>query len=95
MEKPSIELSNMIAEVGDQIRKADTFAKENDRAVMEFIECELEIAFEISAESGGQLKVLAVQLEGAKKQNNTHRITLKYKALELPDGSSYQGGGGE
>jgi hypothetical protein len=81
-----IPLSDLIAQITAEIRKAHDFATETERAIMQFEECEFEFAVEAEKSAEGRIHVWIINLGGGGRTTNSNRVRIKYSKLagELP-----------
>ena len=85
-EKKRLPLSEMVNHVSEEILKADEVARARPgKKVMRFIECEVEVAFELELEVGGKVKLWAVELGTKGAQTTTHTLKVKYQAISDAD----------
>lgn len=89
--KKRLDLATLIGHAGDEIRKAHTNAVNEGDAVMQFMECEIEVGFDVELEVGGKVNFWAVELGTSGTQTATNKIVLKYQALPGSDGEGYVG----
>jgi hypothetical protein len=76
-----IEFSELLNKIGDEIRAANKRAVDEDDAVMEFVECEVEIAFSVEQEANGGIKLYIFELGAGETSVVTNTIKLKYQSL--------------
>jgi len=82
-EKKRLPLSEMINYVADEIKKANESARAKPgQKVMKFVECEVEVAFELELEVGGKVNLWAVELGTKGVQTATHTLKVKYQAID-------------
>jgi hypothetical protein len=81
MSKKRLDLATLIGHAGDEIRKAHEIATNQDDAVMQFKECEIEVGFEVELDVGGKVNFWAVEIGATGTQTATNKITLRYEAL--------------
>jgi hypothetical protein len=81
MHEKKLALSTLARHVADELRGANSRAANDGNAIMQFIECEIEVGFEVELEASGHVNIWAVQLgaDGSQKTSNTVRV--KYQAL--------------
>ena len=76
-----IPLSDVLAHVAAEIRQAHAKATAEDRAVMKFQECEIELAVDIENSASGGLQVWVINLGGGVKRTDSNTVKVKYTAL--------------
>jgi Trypsin-co-occurring domain 2 len=101
-----VELADLLDYVATQLSTAADRAKERPTAVMEFLECELDMAIQIEANAKAGIRVWVVELGGGIKRSDTNTIKLKFRGLPVSDdpvdlelpaqgrAPTYGGGGG-
>lgn len=91
MKKKRLDLATLIGHAGDEIRTAHEIAKKENDAVMQFMDCEIEVGFDVELEVGGQVNFWAVEVGTSGAQTVTNKITLRYQALPPKDGGGFVG----
>jgi len=89
MEKKRLDLATLIGHAGDEIRKAHEIAKKENDAVMQFMDCEIEVGFDVELEVDGKVHLWAVEIGASGAQTATNKITLRYQALPPEDGGGF------
>lgn len=77
----AISLSELVQQTADELRKVKHQAPK-DGAVLEFKECELELAVTFSGEGGAGLKFWIVSTEAKVSAEQVSKIKLSFSAVE-------------
>ncbi len=80
-EKKRLPLAELINLVGDEIIKANAYASGRKEDVLVFVECEVEVSFEVESEANGKVSVFAVEIGARGNQTTAHRLKVKYEAF--------------
>jgi len=73
-----IPLSDVVAHVTEELRKAHARSVAQGNAVMQFEECELEFAVEAEKSANGGIKVWLLNLGGGAKKTDSNTVKIKY-----------------
>ena len=73
-------LSEVLANITDELIKADENAKKRGFAAMQFVECEIEFAIEAEKEADGGVRVWVLELGGKAKRSEVNTIRVKFSA---------------
>lgn len=76
-----IPLSQLIVLVTDELRKAEDLAKQHDDHIMQFEECELEMAVEVETGGTVEANVYVFTLGGERTRTNSNTITVRFGKL--------------
>ena len=74
-------LADVLANVAEELVRADEMARSRGRAVMQFEECEVELAVTVEVEAEGGFKVWVVNLSGKAKREEANSLRVKMKAI--------------
>lgn len=77
-----IPLSDVVAHVTTELKKAHNRSVKEGQAVMQFKECEFEFAVEAEKSAEGGLKVWIVNLTGGAKRTDSNTVRIKYTSIE-------------
>jgi hypothetical protein len=75
-------LSQLIELVTEELRRAARQAQEREDPIMQFEECQLEIAVEVEMKIGGGINIYAFTLGGERTKTNSNTVTITFKRLE-------------
>jgi hypothetical protein len=77
-------LSELILAVTSELHKAEMQAREayGDDEVMEFDECELDLAVEVEMDAKAEVKVYVFKLGGGAKKTDKNSIKVKFKKIK-------------
>lgn len=75
-------LSDLIQVVTTELRTAAEDAAQHGNQIMQFAECELEMAIDVEKNASGGISVWVVQLGGGAKKTDTNTIRVTFKALD-------------
>lgn len=78
---PKLELPDLLAHLSDQLMAADKAARERGQPIMQFEECEVEVAVKLEAGAEGGVKFWVVELGANAKSEYSNKITVKFKPL--------------
>lgn len=81
MQHRKIALAPLARHVADELRKANTQAVEDGNPIMQFVECELEVGFEVELQANGHVDIWAVQIGANGTQTTANKVRVKYQAL--------------
>jgi copper(I)-binding protein len=73
-----IALSDILAQIADELTLAEENARRRGFAVMQFQECEIEFAVQAEKQAGGGIKVWFINLGGGVKRSDENTIRLKF-----------------
>jgi hypothetical protein len=76
-----ISLADVLANITEELHKAQDAAKARGFATMQFEECELEFAIEAEHKGEAGIKVWVVDLGGGVKRTESNTIRLKFKTI--------------
>jgi hypothetical protein len=76
-----IPLSEVLEEITNQLLQADAYARRRGKSVMQFQECEVEFAVELSKEGEGGVEIYVARIGGAVKKTDINTIKVKFAAL--------------
>ncbi|MFN3988116.1 MAG: trypco2 family protein [Rhodocyclaceae bacterium] len=76
-----IELAEVIKHVSDQLIAADEHARERGYPVMQFDECEVELAVRVSGEGGAGVKILVFEAGAKGEIEHANRIRIRFKPV--------------
>lgn len=76
-----IPLSDLVAHITDELKKAHDRSKEQGQAVMQFEECEIEFAVEAEKSAEGGIKIWVVNLGGGAKKTDSNTVKIKYTKI--------------
>lgn len=91
MDKKRLDLATLIGHAGDEIRKAHAIAIAENDAVMEFVDCEIQVGFDVELAMDGKVKFWVIEAGASGTQTVSNTITLKYKALPTKNGNPFYG----
>jgi len=74
-------LGDLIDHIASELSAAEKRARAREGHVMQFDECELEMAIEIETGAGGGVKVWVFELSGDRKKTDSNTITVRFKAV--------------
>jgi hypothetical protein len=74
-----VPLAGLIDEVASQLLAAEQQAAKRDKPVMQFTECELEMAIAIEDEGQAGVKVWVFELSGGRTKTNSNTIRVKFQ----------------
>jgi hypothetical protein len=74
-------LSDLIDVVTNELRIASSNAAAQGSQIMQFAECELEMAIDVEKNGSGGINVWVVQLGGGAKKTDSNTIRVTFKAL--------------
>jgi len=77
-----LRFSDLLNQIGTEIRDANARAIANDDKIMQFLECEIEIAVTAEVEGGGKINLYALEIGADASQTKSHTVKIKYGALE-------------
>lgn len=77
-----IPLSKLINLVTSELRKAEKEAQANEKHIMQFEECELEMAIEVETSGKGEVGVWVFKLGGGRTKTDSNTIKVKFKRLQ-------------
>lgn len=77
-----IPLSQLIEVVSAELRKAESQASRRTDHIMQFEECELEMAVEVETGGQGELNIWVFKLGGDRKKTDSNTIRVKFKRLQ-------------
>jgi hypothetical protein len=96
--KSRVPLSEVLAEVAEELFKADQLAKERGFAAMQFDECELEFAVRTEYAGKAGVKLYVVNLGAGGKRAETNIVRVKFTSVPdrppLQAGQQIEGDGG-
>jgi hypothetical protein len=75
-----VTLVELIDEVAAQLLEAEERAATRADRVMQFAECDLELAISVETGGKGGLKIWVIELGGDRTKTNTNTIKVKFKA---------------
>jgi hypothetical protein len=78
---PTFPLADVLANVADELIRAESMARLRGKAVMQFEECEVELSVKVEVEAGGGFKVWVVELSGKAKREEANKLRVKMKAI--------------
>jgi hypothetical protein len=81
MPPSKLELSTLARCVADELRKANASVSQDGNAIMNFVECEIEVGFTVEIETGGKINIWAVELGATGNQATSNTVRIKYQAL--------------
>ena len=73
-----IKLSEVLGTIAEELIKANESAEERHRPVMQFEECEVELALAAEQEAKGGINIWAVDLSAGAKRTETNTIRVKF-----------------
>ncbi len=73
-----IPLSDLIELVTSELLKAEQQAKRRANPIMEFQECELEMAIEVETGASGEANVWVFKVGGSAKKTDSNTIRIKF-----------------
>ena len=76
-----IPLSEILQNIAEELIIAQQNATERGIAVMEFAECETELAVKAEYEGGGKIKIYVAELGGEAKKSESNIVKIKFKAI--------------
>ena len=76
-----IPLADVLANITDELLKAQQNATKRGLAVMQFEECELEFAVELSVEGSGGVNVWVLDLSGGGSRTESNTVKIKFKSI--------------
>ena len=76
-----IPLSDVLANIATEIRKAHEKATSEEHPVMKFQECELEFAVDLEQNASGGIQVWVINLTGGAKRTDSNTVKVKYTAM--------------
>jgi Trypsin-co-occurring domain 2 len=68
--------------VTSELRQAAAKAHENKNPIMEFDECELEMAVGVETGGSGELGIYVLKLGGTRTKTNSNTVRVTFKKLE-------------
>lgn len=74
-----VSLEDLITEAATQLRNAAEAA--GDDPVMNFQECELEMAVSVENQGGGGVRIHVVELGGHRRKTNANTIRVRFSSL--------------
>ncbi len=81
MKNKALSLSELITNIADELRIAKN-KNANEKAVMAFKECELELKVNIKVEGTAGIKFWIIEFGGGAARERGHTIKMKFNALE-------------
>ncbi len=76
-----VEFAELLKQIGAEIRNANDNAAQDGNAVMQFVECEVEVHFTTEKATKGGLKIYVLEAGTKKTTSIGNSIRLKYQAL--------------
>lgn len=76
-----VPLAEMIEHVATALIQAQEMAQQRGQAVMQFSQCQIESAVEVTKEATGGIKVWIVELGGGAKKTDHNTITVTFSAI--------------
>ena len=86
---PKFELAEMLAQLSQQLSKADSAARARGDAVLQLEECEVQLAVNMEGGGSAGIKFWVIELGANAKTENSNTITVKFKPIP---GQSIQAG---
>ncbi|MDQ5822924.1 MAG: hypothetical protein M3441_01790 [Chloroflexota bacterium] len=86
-----IKLSEVLANLSQEIITAEENARLRGRAVMQFEECEVEFGVEIEKQGNASINIWVIDLGGGGSRSETNIIRVKYKHLPGSPAQANQG----
>ena len=74
-------LSDVLANITNELLKADENARARGKATMQFEECEVEFAVKFEGGAKAGIKVWVLELGGGVKRSDANTIRVKFKSL--------------
>jgi hypothetical protein len=87
VEMPQFALADMIETVTSQLLEAEMRSAKRGKPVMQFEECQLELAVALESDAQGGLNVFVIDVQGEAKKTAANTITVKFKRLEPVSGA--------
>jgi hypothetical protein len=75
-----IRLADLLQSIGSELVQANERAKQREKAIMLFKECELEFAVDLEKGGSGGFTIWVIKLEGGVKKTEHNTIRLKFDA---------------
>ena len=76
-----MELGDLVGKVAKELHELRERAKSTTDPVMQFTECELEMAFGIEDTGKGGVKLWVFELGGERTRTNSNTVRVKFSAL--------------
>lgn len=77
MARTNIELAKLIQTVADELRSARDNANKGD-PIIDLVDCELEMAVEVTNEGGAGIKVWVFELGGRRSKLNSNTVKVRF-----------------
>ena len=94
MAESRFELASFIDQVAQQLLAAEAKAKTRGDHVMQFEECELEMAVSVGKDAKAGIKVWVIELGGGAKKTDANTIRVKFKRIDGQQVVFFAGGRG-
>ncbi len=77
-----IPLADLLANVAEELLKAQKTAQARGEAVMQFEECEVEFAIKAEVDGKAGVKLYVVNIGGGVKRTEANTIRVKFKSID-------------
>jgi hypothetical protein len=74
-------LADVLANIAEELIKAQKNADKRGLAVMQFEECEVEFAVEFGVEGSGGINVWVLDLSGGGNRTESNTVRIKFKSI--------------